>query len=469
MSEQRGRVLSNTGYLIVASLASKVVGALFVLAIANTLEDELFGTFNTAFSLVSIFAIIADFGLDAMAIREVSRKPSDGEPFAQLMSLRLLISAVVFVPLALIAFLMTKSLWGTGVVLLAGAISIIDTVGGIFYAFFRGVQRMELEAQAQILWRAAQLGIGLAAIYLGFGIYGILLAMLAASSVRLAFSLFYCRRLGGLTKVTAKYGPWLRLAVPFAAFELALSLYINLPVLILFWLKGSTEVGWFSVGYRAMLLVLIVPMAFEAALYPVLAGMDGSGKDMRRAYFTGMRLVMMVTIPAAILTCTLAPWLIKFFGSTYRSTPLAVLAFALPLNAMNAVTRGYLWSANRQRDAAINIAVATGVLVALAIYLSGRDGATGAAVALVAAEGLLLTLNAVSAGADGFLWKMWPHIVAASGALCAAYAIWMFTESGVPVWAIGGISVCVYIAVAAISGGVTKKEFAMVRNSFRPS
>ena len=190
MNGRPGKLLSNTGYLVVASLASKVVGALFVLWVARYLGDSLFGTYNYAFSLASIFAIIADFGLDAMAIREVARNPRDGEPFAVLMRMRMLISVIVFLPLATAAFLLTGSLWTAGVVILAGAVSIIDTVGGIFFAFFRGVQRMELEAETQILWRTVQISLGAAAILLGCDLYGILLAMLAASSIRLGVSWF---------------------------------------------------------------------------------------------------------------------------------------------------------------------------------------------------------------------------------------------------------------------------------------
>ncbi|MFH0816429.1 MAG: oligosaccharide flippase family protein [Methanobacteriota archaeon] len=469
MSGRPGRMLSNAGYVVAASLASKAIGALIVVALARYLGDGLFGTYSFAFSLAAVFAIFADFGLDALAIREVARRPEDGTSFGQLLTLRLAITGAVFPALAAAAFLLTEDLFAAGLVLIAGGVSMLDTASGIFYAFFRGVQRMGAEAYTQIAWRVAQAACVGAAIFLGLGIEGAMLAMLAASVVRLVASWGYCLRLGGKPAVGGSLKPWLKAAAPFAAFEFVLSFYIAVPTLALYWLSGSEQTGWFSAAYRAVGFVLIVPLALEAALYPVLAGMGAEEKRMRAAYLAGLRFVLFITVTGAILTFALAkPLTALLFGEGYDPVPLMALSAMMPLAAANAVTRGYLWSSDRQRDAAWNMA-AGATLLALAAYpLAVKYGANGVAGGLVCAEGLLLALNLVSTRVNSLAWKLWPHVVGASGAISAGYALYIFTENGVSLWLVGAVCAAVHVAMTLATGGLKKRELSAIWGSFKP-
>jgi O-antigen/teichoic acid export membrane protein len=468
MSERPGRMLSNAGYVVAASLASKAIGALIIVALARYLGDELFGTYNFAFSLAAVFAIFADFGLDALAIREVARRPGDGASFGQLLTLRLAITGAVFPILAVAAFALTENLAAAGLVLIAGAVAMLDTASGIFYAFFRGVQRMDAEAYTQIAWRMAQAGCVGAAIFLGFGIQGALLAMLAASAVRLAASWGYCLRLGGKPTVGGSLKPWLKAAAPFAAFEFVLAFYISVPTLTLYWLSGGEQTGWFSAAYRAIGFALIVPLALEAALYPVLAGMDGAHKRMRAAYLAGLRFVLFLTVTGAILTFALANQLTELlFGVGYDPAPLMVLSAMMPLAAANAVTRGYLWSSDRQRQAAWNMAAAAGVLALAAVVLVTRYDANGVAGALVCAEGLLLALNLMSAKVDTLAWKLWPHVVGACAAISAGYTVFIFTENGTPLWLVGAVCAAVHVSVTLAAGGLKRRELSAIWGSFK--
>jgi O-antigen/teichoic acid export membrane protein len=467
MTERPNRMLGNAGYVVVASLASKAIGALIVVAIARYLGDDLFGTYNFAFSLAAVFAIFADFGLDALAIREVARRPQDGDSFGQLLSLRLAIAAAVFPALALAAWLLTDDLATAGIVLVAGAASILDTVGGIFYAFFRGVQRMDAEAQTQIAWRTAQAACAGAAILLGAGVVGIMLAIFAASAARFAVSWALCLRLGGKPRIAAGFGPWLGAALPFAAFEIALAAYIAAPTLALYWISTGAETGWFSAAYRAVGFALIVPLALEAAIYPVLAGMNGARSDMRKAYVAGLRFVLFLTASGAMLVFGLSRELTDLlFGGGFDSTPLMVLSIVLPFSAANALTRGYLWSSDNQRSAARNMALAALLLVAILYPLVDRYGANGAAVALVVAEGALLGLNLASAGIDNLMWKLWPHVASASAGISICYTLYIFTENGVPIWAMGAVCAAVYLCLTPALGGLRKRELAAIWGSF---
>jgi len=307
----------------------------------------------------------------------------------------------------------------------------------------------------------------MAAILAGFGLLGVLLALLAASAVRVGISWALCHKLGGRPRISSNFGPWLSAALPFAAFELALAAYLEAPTLALYWMSGSEQTGWFSAAYRAVGFALIAPLALEAAIYPVLAGMDGATVEMRKAYIAGLRFVLFLTAAGAMLVFGFSAQLTEIlFGAGYDSTPLMVLSVVMPLSAANALTRGYLWSSDRQRAAARNMALAAAILIAILYPLVDRYGANGAAGALVVAEGALLGLNLASADVKNLAWKLWPHAAAASAGISACYTLYIFTENGVPLWAMGAVCAAVHVVVLVALKGLRKRELQAIWGSF---
>jgi O-antigen/teichoic acid export membrane protein len=155
------------------------------------------------------------------------------------------------------------------------------------------------------------------------------------------------------------------------------------------------------------------------------------------------------------------------FGGGYDHAPLMVLSALIPLASANAVTRGFLWSSERQREAARNMAIVLALLIPALWLLVGRYGASGAAGALVAAEGALLALNLGSTGMVSLPWRLWPCAAGASGAVCVGYAAYIFTEGGAPLWAVGPACALAFAAISLAFGGLRRDEMTAIWNSFR--
>ncbi|MFN8378279.1 MAG: oligosaccharide flippase family protein [Anaerolineae bacterium] len=71
------RAARNAGAIAVARIVSN--GALFIwqLALGRLLGETLFGVYGTVGALVAIGAVIANFGIGLIVIREVARRPQD--------------------------------------------------------------------------------------------------------------------------------------------------------------------------------------------------------------------------------------------------------------------------------------------------------------------------------------------------------------------------------------------------------
>ena len=463
-------VVRNTGIVLGVGVASKLVGALFVLWLARYLGDAGFGTYSFALSFASLFAIFSDFGLDALAIREVARtRPA--HPFQAIIKLRAVLSAVVALALVAAAFFLQVDRTTMLVVLFAGFIALVDTLGGTYFALFRGHERMELEGISQLAWRGAQVALGASVILLDMGLVWMMAALFAASAVRLALSAAFSTRLPKSRPSEAGMGRWFRAALPFAAYEIALDVYTGLIPLALFWFATTSEVGSFSAAQRAIGFIVLIPLALEAAIYPALSRLyHNSRAVMRKGALAGMRFALLFAVPIAfVVPAFSAQFTGLLFGETYDPMPLAILVAVFPMTAANAVARGVLWSADRQRAVAINIAISTAVLAAVALYLIPLRGAVGGATALGIAETALLALGLweMSRALPGLGKRLWQHAAGACAAISILFAVYIFSNGQAPLWALGACGAAIYLVFIAITGGIERRELTMVSSGIR--
>ncbi|MBI4999941.1 MAG: flippase [Euryarchaeota archaeon] len=463
-------VVRNTGIVLGVGVASKLVGALFVLWLARYLGDAGFGTYSFALSFASLFAIFSDFGLDALAIREVARaRPA--HPFQAIMKLRAVLTAAVALALIAAALVLPVDRTTMLVVLFAGFIALVDTLGGTYFALFRGHERMELEGISQLAWRGAQVALGASVILLDLGLLWMMATLFAASVVRLALSAAFSTRLPKAQPSEAGVGHWFRSALPFAAYEIALDAYTGLIPLALFWFATTSEVGSFSAAQRAIGFIVLIPLALEAAIYPVLSRLYRNSRAvMRKGALAGMRFALLFAVPIAFIVPAFSTQLTGLlFGGTYDPMPLAILAAVFPMTAANAIVRGVLWSADRQRAVAINIAVSTAVLAAAALYLIPLRGAVGGATALGIAETMLLALGLweMSRALPGLGKRLWQHAAGACAAVSILFVMHIFSNGQVPFWALGACGAAIYLSFIAATGGIGRKEMAMVSTGIR--
>ena len=156
------RLLKNTSVLLASNIITKVLSALFIVVLARYLEDFGFGQYNFALSFAAVFIIFSDLGLDALTIKNVARDRSLGGGYLETVGmLRIGLSLILVAASLAIGWALNIDEYLLQVILVAGLAYMFDKVSGLFYALFRANERMELEAAVQVMWKIAQVTLGL--------------------------------------------------------------------------------------------------------------------------------------------------------------------------------------------------------------------------------------------------------------------------------------------------------------------
>ncbi len=176
------------------------------------------------------------------------------------------------------------------------------------------------------------------------------------------------------------------------------TLNARIGLLLLAVLAGAAEVGLFTAGYRFFELGVAVAITLAAPLVPVFGRAVGSGTLLAQTRLA-LRLVLSAAGPAAVAAWVLADPLIRLlFGPAYAASVPVLRIAALMATAMIAATILFLALVALGRTGFAVLFSATGCAVnaVLCLVLVPAGGATGAAIAALAAEIAMLVVVAIA-------------------------------------------------------------------------
>lgn len=468
------RVLKNTLFLIASNFTTKVLSALFIIMLARYLTDVGFGQYSFAFSFAAVFIIFSDFGLDALTIRNVARNRELAGDYLEVVGVLRVGLSLIMIAIALVAgYILGLDEYLLTVILVAGLVYLFDKVSGLFYALFRAYERMELEAAVQIAWKVIQVSVGLGAMYLGFTLLEIVMFLLVASVIRciigfsilLAMGIKPSREITSPKKIVTK-------SVPFAAYEIGNAVYFNIIVIMLFLFQSPEETGWYTAAFRMFMFLIIIPTAFETAIYPLFSRLyAGSAQDMKFAYGKSMKYTLIAAIPVAVFLAILSVDFAGLFGTDFENTSrcLMVIAFALPFFALNMLMKTALWSAESQARMAVNIWASAMILAVVAFFLVSEEGYVGAALTLVVGEIALFILNYVAVRKKRFPMGryLWRPVAAGTGMIGIALLLSIFFERIFSPYHVALFSGIVYALLLLAFSTFTKTDRKIMLNALR--
>lgn len=468
------RVLKNTLFLIASNLTTKVLGAFFVIVLARYLEDYGFGQYSFAFSFAAVFIIMADFGLDALTIKNVARRPELAGDYLEIVGIIRIALSLIMISITIVAgYIIGLDEHLLTIIMVAGLAYLFDKVSGLFYALFRARERMELEAGIQIAWKFIQVGVGLGAIYMGFSLLDIVLLLLVVSIIRcvMGFSTVLAM---GIRPSRGENRPKaiMKEAAPFAAYEIGNAVYFNLIIIVLFLLTAEAETGWYTAAFRVFMFIILIPAAFETAIYPLFSRLyEGAPQEMRFAYGKSMKYTLVVTLPVALILSLFSGDFAALFGTEFANTSecLAIVAFALPFFVLNMLMKTALWSSDAQNRMAVNIWISAIVLGTVAYLLVTREGFIGAAMALVVGEIALFALNYQALRKNGFAMggHLWKAAAAGAGMFALAFLLTEFLADRISLYHAAALALIVYLLIITVSRAFTRTDRHIITSALR--
>lgn len=411
---QTRQIAASTLWQIASQAVMAALSIVTVKLVAVGLTRELAGTYNSAYGYLQFFGILADAGLYAVAVRELSRAKDEGQTLGTLVLLRLIVTAAVFAAAVGIAWSIPN--WRESplsiAITIAAFVPVFTLLAGIQRSVFQTHYRMRSVFVAEVLQRILTAGLIGATVALGVRqsadprtAWWFLLVGSVGAFVLLTVSSLLARR---IVRIRATWDPatmkrLLALALPFGLAYLCMALYRNMDVTLIALLRPDfeTQNALYGFALRANEMAFLIPTFLLNSTLPLVSRRLAAGEDVsglaRRTFVTVMLLSLTAGLTAMVWARPLMQLLtteryLSTSGAPGSDTALFLLGPSMILNGIVLFCFYALLSLGDARRLTWSLAGAALVSQALNIFLIPEFGFVGAAVTSIVVHLLIALL-----------------------------------------------------------------------------
>lgn len=342
-------LVKKIAYNTIISAGGRIIGVALSLIsigfIARYLGKEGFGSYSLILAFLYTFNILADLGLYSLMTREISRPGADERKIASNIFTIRILALFLFLGLAIIAiwFFPYSSQVKIGVIV--GSIAfLLMSASQVLMGIFQKYLRVDRPALAEIIGRAAQLGLVVLFVFLDLGFFAILSALIVSSFLIFIINFGFARKYIPLT-LAFDFSLWkklLKIAFPIAASIILTLIYFKFDSIFLslgFINRSSinpvADVGIYNIAYKVLEGLIFFPAMFVGLIMPLLSKYAFSNQEQFKKIFQktlDVLIIFLVPLIIGLLILSL-PIVVLIGGEEFAgSAPaLQILAFAIGL------------------------------------------------------------------------------------------------------------------------------------------
>lgn len=374
-------------------VVEKAAALVLVVALARTLSPDDFGRYAFVVAYLSLFQVLADFGLETTLLRRLAQSPDDrGVWLSNALGLRLAFAVAATLLAVVIAPLSAPDQVGIVPLVALGAAGLLWFGHPVFRAFLRAELRLDRIFWVALATQVALFGSVAAVLAAGGSLAALFLAISAAHLVGLALAALVVRRATPV-RLSGDGVRWRQLAQeawPLGANQFVLILGLRIGPLFLMTFAGPIAVGYFSTSMRLAEALNLAADGLMLAVFPLLAAAAGANGTRFEELSRGTaKLLAVVLCSVALVLSEASPLVLGLlFGTEFvpAAPALTWLAWGAVLAGVGTVYSGMLIAHGLQR-ALLGLHVGSAVFqVALQYGLVSRFGVVGAAAGVVIAS-----------------------------------------------------------------------------------
>ena len=465
-------------YLVLGQALTTVLGLAFNMVVVRKLGPVGFGLYFLISSFAAFALVLVDWGQQYYGIREVARAPErGGELLGTSLALRTVGALLICLPAVAAAWALGYDGRTIAFSVAFIGISIPFFVAQNYGMVFRGRERMGLDSSVSVANRAAGLVLAFAAVNLGFGLGGVLLAQGLAGVAALALALFLYQRVatGRLHFSWTAGRQLLRGGTAIVAITIAVYVQPYLDAVLLSKLVPADAMGWYG-GAKTIMGTLLAPaLILGTAAYPRLSRASHDPSAFHAEFATAQRPMMWLGGLAAIGTWLFANFAIHIMYKAAFSPAgviLQVFGLGLFLTFVDILIGTALTAVGRATAFAVakvgSLVLALGLELVLIPYFQARsgNGGIGVTVASVVSEGVifaggLLLMPRGTLGADIFVDGARAVASALATFLLFYWLPWLSPWLGIP------LCIVAFTAFSVVFGLVRRRDLAVFRALLR--
>ena len=395
----------NIFWLTTSELVSRFIRGFVLIYAARVLGTASYGVFSYALGLASLFTIFADIGLIQILTREVSKRPEEKSAyFATTFWIKIILLLPAAALVVFVAPHFSKIEGARAIIPFMALLVIFDGLREFSLSYFRGIERMELQALVTVTTNIAITIAGFAILYF------------TASAKALAIVYALSAGIGAITAIVLLRDQFLNIfknfqrklvkailrpAIPILFTSMLGAFMLNTDILMLGWFRTAEEIGLYSAGQKVIQILYTLPAILASATFPILSRAVGDRNHERVRNLTErmMSLVFLIAIPIVIGGFILATPFIQFiFGAQFLGTipSFQILLFTLLISYPTMIISNYVLAHDKQQQMARAYGVAAFANIFLNLLLIPPFGIIGSSVATVIAQ----------ISTNGIIWHM---------------------------------------------------------------
>ena len=402
------KIAKNTFFLSFSQITARFIGFIYFIFLARFLGVETFGIYNFTLAFIYNFIPVADFGLERLVLRDISRDQQKANYYlVRLLPLRLLLSLGAYFLALFFGFVLGQS--GRQIFYLAilGLYMFPYSFTYLLASFQNAREKMKYMALAVVFAQLLVVIFGVSFVLLKLPLTVIFLAPLLAHLLVAFFFLIksssWRLKLGWV--IDFKF--WKKVLSHAWAFALLLIIsvfYLRLSLILVGLLKGDYFTGLYSSAFKFTEAMILIPQSLALALFPLSSRLLLTDKKkLISVYKKGLGLLFAFSLPFVFILVVFAKTIIGLaYGQEYlpAAPVLGILGACLILFFLNALPGNIIQSSSKFKRflpwAVFNF-LAT---LVLCLILIPKFSIIGAAWAVVGGESIGLLINNI------FVWRI---------------------------------------------------------------
>ncbi len=390
-------VTTNIFWLTLSKVIVYLLSFITLMLIPRYLGVEGYGQLNFVLSLVGVFAIFGDFGINTLTLREVSKNNKLAKKyFNRLFIFKIILILFLCTIIATISFFINKPLIVKEVLLLSLMFFSFNMLSNFCLIFLQAFQKLKYKSIYEIITKTVYVLFVLFFIFVNFGIKGIIFAHIFMAVIGFIYVLFSLKKhiKLNLKKDVVFIKKTLLFAWPFALGALFTNVYFYFDTILISFIHGEYLVGLYSIGYTLYRFLFNILSIITITFFPVIAKYAYK-KSLKNVVSFFLYTILSFSVPLCFGGIFLAKEIISFaFGNQYLGglIPFTIILLFFVVSSINVVFVYLLYNRHYEKYVLKQKIIATVINILLNILVIPIYGIVGAAITTVASQWFLFIL-----------------------------------------------------------------------------
>ncbi|MDP3998354.1 MAG: flippase [bacterium] len=404
------KIAANTSVQILGRFISSGVTFLVTILVARQFGVEGYGEFTKIMAYVAYFYLVADFGFNAVVMKEVSGQEKKADKFfSNLLGLRIAV-AFTLILLALLALnlLPYDSLTGQGFstlvktgITIAALTILTQAIFTTANLLFQKNLRYDLSVLAASAGSVLILLLAFFFTSLGAPLQAIVISYVAGGFLMAGLALNFSHRFLPRIRPAFDFSLWrkiFRQTWPLGLTLVFNLVYFRLDMMMMALLRPNFEVGIYGLAYKFFEFPLAVATFAMNSTYPVMLWkVKKSEEELKKLIKTLIPALLIFSLLVSLIFIVLAPFL-SFIRSDFGSSvmTLRILSLSYPLFFLSALFMWALIALGKQKLLVVFYGASMLLNILLNFIFIPRYGYLAAAVVTDVSEAVVLLLTGVA-------------------------------------------------------------------------